>query len=203
MKTLSTNKVLEMYESTAASYAKMMDEEINLPIYEDTLSRLQKRLVGISGPLIDTACGSGHMLIKYNERFDKHRALLGVDLSPNMVSIARNKLGSKGQIIVGDMRDLSTIKSNSSAALMNFFAIHHLDQEGIQSAFNEWQLLLAAWEGSGKIDYGDASEIVALRYRADELSTWIMKAGFKILRCVVEPIEGFTMDAVYLEGAKK
>ena len=144
----------------------------------------------------------------YHERYDQQRPLLGIDLSPRMVSIAAKKLGSNGQVVVGDMRDLSTVEPNFAVALLNFFAVHHLDSMGVQTAINEWhrilrpggQLLIAAWEGVGTIDYGDESEIVALRYLSDELSTWTQETGFKILRCVVEPVEAFPMDAVYLEG---
>lgn len=52
-----------------------------------------------------------------------------------------------------------------------FFALHHLDDEGVQVAFGEWhrilgpggQVVVATWEGNGVIDYGDESDIVALR----------------------------------------
>ena len=64
------------------------------------------------------------------------------------------------------------------------------------------QLLIAAWEGEGAIDYGDQSDIVALRYNSGELTLCAEEVGFEVTRCVVEPVEGFPMDAVYLEGAR-
>ncbi len=200
-----------MYDSTADSYSEMMDKEIDLPVYSDILARLQERIANVPGTLIDTACGSGHMMSMYYERYDQRRPLMGIDLSPRMVSIAGKKLGSNGQVVVGDMRDLSTVEPNFAVALLNFFAVHHLDPVGVRTALKEWhrvlrpggQLVIAAWEGVGTIDYGDESEIVALRYLSDELSTWTQETGFNILRCVVEPVEGFPMDAIYLEGAKE
>jgi hypothetical protein len=63
-------------------------------------------------------------------------------------------------------------------------------------------LLLAAWEGTGPIDYGEASGIVAIRYTASELSALAAEAGFKILSCAVKPVDEFPMDAVYLHCAK-
>lgn len=213
MKVSGTRETREMYESSAVAYSKMMDEEIKLPLYADILGRLQKRIANIPGTLIDTACGSGHMLSMYHEQYDEKRNLLGVDLSPRMISIAKKNMGSEDctwHFIAGDMRELSMVDSNTAAGLLNFFSVHHLDPEGVQKALIEWyrvlkpggQLIVAAWEGTGAIDYGDEAEIFALRYRKDELSLWSEKAGFNISRCVVEPVEGFPMDAVYLEGAK-
>ena len=63
--------------------------------------------------------------------------------------------------------------------------------------------MIAAWEGVGAIDYGDESDIVALRYRSDEITSWTRAAGFTVARCAVEPVEKIPMDAVYLEGVKE
>ena len=136
---------------------------------------------------------------------------MGVDLSPRMVLIAEEKLGTNARVAVGDMRDLSSVGSGSGSAVLNFFALHHLDFEGVKLAFREWyriltpggQLVVATWEGSGAIDYGDESDIVAVRYKSNELATSAQEAGFSITRSIVEPVEDFPMDAVYLEGVKE
>lgn len=210
MKPSSREEVREMYEGTADSYARMMDAEIDLPIYADILGRLQKRLGNKTGMLIDTACGSGHMLLRYHERYEGSRSLMGVDLSPRMVAIATDRLGRCARIFEGDMREIPAAEAGTAVAVLNFFALHHLDPEGFGEALQEWhrvlqpggELLLAAWEGSGVIDYGDESEIVALRYGCDELKLWVNEAGFEVTRCVVEPVEGLPMDAIYLEAVK-
>lgn len=211
MKPSAADDVREMYQATADSYAEMMDAEIALPVYSDTLGRLQNRIAETPGTLIDTACGSGHMLAMFHERYDRGRPLLGIDLSPRMVAIAKDKLGSHAQVVTGDMRDLSSADAGSAVAVVNFFALHHLDSEGVRAALREWhrvlrsggQLLLATWEGSGAIDYGDQSDIVALRYGSDEIASWTREAGFAVARCVVEPVEEMPMDAIYLEGVKE
>ena len=166
-----------MYEKSADSYAALMDEEIDLPIYADVLGRLAKRIEGLPGVLIDTSCGSGHMLSRYRERYDHNRGLVGVDISPQMVAIASSSLGPTADIRLGDMRDLGWVESNSVAAVLSFFALHHIDPEAASLAFKEWkrvlrpggQLVVAAWEGTGPIDYGEALDILALRYTTEEL----------------------------------
>jgi SAM-dependent methyltransferase len=211
VKTSSARQVCEMYETTAESYAIMMDTEIKLPVYAETLGRLHERIAKMPGVLTDTACGSGHMLSMFHQQFDRNRPLLGVDLSPKMVAIAAEKIGSAGRVVVGNMCDLPAIESEAAVAVINFFAIHHLGPEQVQQAAREWhrilkiggQLVLAAWEGVGVIDYGDQADIVALRYTSEELRSWFEKAGFAVSRCAVEDVEDFPMDAVYLEGTKQ
>ncbi|MCW8825512.1 MAG: class I SAM-dependent methyltransferase [Gammaproteobacteria bacterium] len=210
MKASAPDEVCELYEASADWYSEMMDSEIDLPLYSDTLGRLHHKIEKMQGTLIDTACGSGHMLKMYHDRYDKNRSLLGIDLSPRMVAIASDRLGSSAQFQAADMRDLNSIEDGSAVAVINFFALHHLDSEDAYRALCEWnrvlqpngQLVIATWEGAGAIDYGDESDIVALRYRADEIVSLVDKAGFNITRSDVEPVEGFSMDAIYLEGTK-
>lgn len=204
------DEVRRMYDETADSYAQMMDAEIGLHVYADVLGRLQRRISNLDGPVIDTACGSGHMLWMYRKEYDSGRSLMGVDLSSRMVEIAEGKLDSKAQFVVGDMRVLDSVEAASCAAVLNFFALHHLNAEEAMQALAEWcrvlapggQLVVATWEGSGKIDYGEESEIVALMYSSAELESWAKTAGFEIDSCKVEPVEDFPMDAVYLEASK-
>jgi ubiquinone/menaquinone biosynthesis C-methylase UbiE len=208
MKPSDAEEVREMYEATADSYAKMMDSEIDLPVYADVLGRLSERIASIPGAVIDTSCGSGHMLAMYRERYDRHHPLLGIDSSPRMVGIAGKRLASRADVVVGDMRDLAAVQDGAAAAVVSFFAVHHLEPAEVCTAFREWyrvlspggQLLVAAWEGTGAIDYGGASDIVALRYRSDEIVSWARAAGFTVTRCVVEPVEEMPMDAIYLEA---
>ncbi len=200
--------VREMYDASADRYAQMMDAEIDLPVYADTLERLCARIRDVPGPIVDAACGPGHMLARIRERYDAVRGLVGVDLSPRMVSIATQRLGAGGRAVVGDMTQLEMIPDASAAALVNFYALHHLDPAGVRLAFHEWrrvltvggQLIVAAWEGAGAIDYGEHSDVIALRYRSDALQRWAQEAGFAVTRCTVEPVEDFPMDAVFLEG---
>ena len=208
--TSPAEKVRKMYEESADSYADMMDSEIDLPVYANTLSRLAERVANLSGPLLDTSCGSGHMLARYREIYDRKRALVGIDLSSRMVAIARSRLGGSTEAMIGDMRDLKAIESGRVAAVLSFFAIHHLGPEEVLLAFKEWyrvlcpagQLVVASWEGAGPVDYGDEYDVVALRYSKDELFTWTEAAGFAVDRCAVETVAEMPMKAVYLEGTK-
>ena len=203
-------KVRELYEKSADSYSKIMDAEIDLPLYTDVLSRLASRISKLPGSVIDTSCGPGHMLLKYHQSHDAERSLVGIDLSPRMAALASRKLGERAQILTGDMCDLSKVDSGSAAAALSFFAMHHLGPEDAHKALQEWhrilgpggQLVVATWEGSGPVDYGDVSDVVALRYSEDEVRAWAQAAGFVVDRCSVQPVDEMPMQAVYLEGTK-
>jgi ubiquinone/menaquinone biosynthesis C-methylase UbiE len=207
----STDAVREMYDSEAESYSKMMDSEMEHPLYADTLSRLKTRLEDLSGAIIDAPCGSGHMLSMYHEDYDKGRALYGIDLSPGMAAIAAKRLGPAAEIVVGDIRNLDEVPSDSAAAVVSHFAFHHLDADGIAAALAEWhrvlktggQLVIGAWEGEGVIDYGDDADIVAILHGADELVTMIRQTGFSISRNVVEMDDEMMMNAIYIEGTRE
>lgn len=210
-KTSPINEVKNMYEESAESYDKIMDSEIKLPIYSETLSRLSKNIANLTGPIIDTSCGSGHMLEMYRSKFDQERKLVGIDISPAMVELTKEKLGGIVETHISDMRDLSILPSDSGAAIISFFAIHHLDVEGVFIALNEWRrvlrqggrLLLAAWEGKGPIDYGDEADLLALNYPQKLIESWVNNAGYAIDRSEVETIEEMQMEALYLEATKK
>ncbi len=150
------------------------------------------------------------MLELYHNIYDLKRSLIGVDLSPGMIEIATKRLGSKANTFVGDMLDLNMIPSGSSAAVISYFAIHHLDPKKVILAFMEWyrilskqgQFVLAAWEGKGAIDYGNESDLIALRYTQNEIELWAAEAGFVVDRCKIEPVDEIPMDALYLEAIK-
>jgi ubiquinone/menaquinone biosynthesis C-methylase UbiE len=150
------------------------------------------------------------MLWLYQSRYDSNRSLVGIDISEKMVEITKEKLAGNAKTFIGDMRDLNMIGSGSSAAVINYFSLHHLDPTEVIVAFNEWnrvlckngQLLVAVWEGSGSIDYGDAADLVALRFSKKEVESWALNSGFRVDRCVIEPVEEIPMDAIYLEATK-
>ncbi len=210
MQTSSNEQVSKMYDDVSSSYNAMMATEIKLPIYNKVMTRLHDSITGLPGSIVDTSCGSGHMLVMYHEQFDQDRALIGVDLSPEMVAITSQRIGDYAKVVVSDMRELHLLENNSAAAVISFFALHHLDAAGIKAALTEWhrvlasggQLVVAAWEGEGAIDYGDAASIVALRYTAEELAQWTVESGFVVTECDVEEVDEMPMDAIYLALAK-
>lgn len=205
----SPEQVRKLYDSSASSYDKMMDAEMDQPVYADTLSRLATRIESLDGIVVDTSCGSGHMLQMFRH-YDTVHPLQGVDLSPRMVEIAADRLGDGAGIVAGDMCDLPHVAEGSAAAVISFFALHHLSSSQITPALGEWwrilgaggQLVLAAWEGEGPIDYPEQFDLKAFHYTQGQIEAWARGVGFRIDRSVVETVPDMGMDAVYLEATK-
>jgi len=203
--------VRAFYDDTADSYDRMMDGEITHPLYAGVLGGLAERITGVSGPVLDSSCGTGHMLAELAAKYAPGRELLGVDLSPKMVSIAQARLGSAAAVYQGDMAALpAEIPDAGCAAVISFFSLHHIGASEIAACISAWnralvpggQLTVATWEGEGAIDYGGQSDMVTQRYRESELVAAAESAGLMIDRCSVEPVEGMEMDAVYLDATK-
>lgn len=208
MQVSNLNDVQQMYNETAENYAGMMDAEMQSPVYANMLGQLAVSLDNVEGPVIDTSCGSGHMLAMYQQQFDADRLLIGSDLSAEMVRISQQRLGDGATVKQADMCNLSFLDDNSVAGLISFFAIHHLDVDMVKQALVEWQrvlkpngqLLLAAWEGEGAIDYGSFSDLVAMNYSAHDLQQWLIDAGYQVQSCEVVTVDDMGMDAVYISA---
>ena len=206
----TTGAVREMYDTTAESYSSMMDTAIDDPMYADILRRLQSRIENIPGMIVDAPCGSGHLLSMYHENYDPERPLLGVDLSPQMVEITQRRLGAAAATAVCDIRQLEMLADRSVAAVISHFGFHHLDLDGVRDACKEWhrvlvhggQLILGVWEGTGAIDYGENSDLVAVRHKSGDLQNILADIGFDELMCEIEFDEDMAMDAVYIEASK-
>lgn len=203
--------VRSFYDETADSYDRMMDGEITHPLYAGVLSGLAERITGVSGPVLDSSCGTGHMLAELASKYAPGRELLGVDLSPKMVAIAQARLGSAAAVYQGDMAALPAEVPNAGcAAVISFFGLHHIAASELAACISAWnrvlvprgQLTIATWAGEGAIDYGGQSDMVTQRYLESELVAAAESVGFMVDRCSVEPVEGMEMEAVYLDATK-
>lgn len=210
MKYTAPHDVANLYESSADAYNTMMDTEITSAPYTDRLSRLNHRLEGVPGAVLDTSCGPGHMLELYAQLDDNERELVGVDITPRMVALATERLGAAARLEVGDMRHIPFVDDQSVAAVLSYFACHHIDMEGVIKALGQWhrvlrpggQLLLATWEGTGPIDYGGSSEMVALLHTRHDLKASLESAGYRIDHMDVESVEELGLDAAYIEATR-
>ena len=134
----SRAEIREFYDDSADSYSTMMDDEIDLPMYAELLGGLAGRISNLDGAILDSSCGSGHILEQLKDTYVPGRRFHGIDLSPRMVAISQQRLGNAATIAEGDMAELHHLLDDSCAAVLNFFALHHVDLKGMLACFMAW-----------------------------------------------------------------
>jgi SAM-dependent methyltransferase len=138
------------YDAVAETYAKLFGDELaGKPLDRALLAAFAET---VSGPVADLGCGPGHVTAHL------HRlgcAAFGVDLSPEMVGVARRAYPAVS-FSVGDMTQLD-ITSGSLGGIVALYSIIHLPPELLPVALAEFarvlapggQVLLAFQTGAG------------------------------------------------------
>jgi len=93
----SKKKFNEQAEKFDSGYGGKHSREL----YDDILKRLDQFSFN---KLLDVGCGTGNLLSFISSKYDTQIA--GIDLSPNMLEIARKKLGEKADLRVEDSENL-------------------------------------------------------------------------------------------------
>jgi putative AdoMet-dependent methyltransferase len=140
---------IELFEHWADSYDSSVsghDEEYREVFlhYEKILGEVAKRA---NGHVLEFGVGTGNLTLKLLE---KGLTVTGIEPSPSMRKIAKEKLGDKVEIIDGDF--LHYPKDISIDTIVSTYAFHHLtDEEKLQAIADYGNLL----KEGGKIVFAD------------------------------------------------
>jgi SAM-dependent methyltransferase/GNAT superfamily N-acetyltransferase len=191
-------RVRSAYDELAAPYAQNLSGELaGKPLDREWLERFAERTRG-AGRVCDLGCGPGHVA-----RFlhDRGVDVFGVDLSPAMVTEAR-RLHPPIAFREGDMMALDEADA-SLAGIVAFYAIVHLVEPALRTAFREMRrvlrpnglLLLAFHVGDDVLRprelWGVPVALDWVFHRVDDVTRALVDAGLAI-EDVVEraPYEG-------------
>ena len=113
-------KSQDFFNESAASY----DQSTSMGISPELLSGILQKLTRFPQPqsILDVGCGTGELLTQITGRMDA--SLAGLDLSPNMVAVARKKLGNSVDLQVGDSEALPWEAATFSVVLCTL-SFHH------------------------------------------------------------------------------
>lgn len=116
--------ILAAYEAMAEKYNELIDHKPHNAYYDrpNTLRLLPE----VAGKVVlDAACGPG----KYAEiLIGKGAKVIGFDLSPKMVQLARERNGSNGKFFVHDLAlPMEMIESGSCDVLLCALAMHYVE----------------------------------------------------------------------------
>ena len=118
------SKAAKVYETDKAGIYKMCKKD-----YPDVLAELQKEPFDT---LLDCGCGTAPMIsLLYDQYPEKHYT--GIDLTPEMIAVAKAKNIPDAEFIVGDCEKLP-FKDNSFDAVICCQSFHHYPN--VQDFFN-------------------------------------------------------------------
>ncbi len=178
------NKLAKHYEE------KFMDTSLYHESFDIFCDLIKKE----NPAVLELACGPGN-ISKYILDHYPQIKLLGIDLAPNMIELARNN-NPMGNFMVMDCRDIASLNKNFDAVLCGFI-LPYLSRSEVQKLiidlFNcinsQGVLYISTMEDDYiKSDYKKGStgdEIFMHYYLGNELEQYVNDAGFimhRILR---------------------
>jgi SAM-dependent methyltransferase len=179
------------YDAVAEAYAETFFDELSRKPFDRGLLDAFATLAAGSSAL-DVGCGPGHVG-RYLS--DRGVDVVGVDLSPAMVEIAR-RLNPALRFELADMRSLP-IEDGAVGAIVAFYSLIHIPRAEVPAVLGEFRrvlapsgrVLLAVHGGSGTVTsaefLGKRVPFEATLFAKDELVDVITAAGFEVTAATV------------------
>jgi SAM-dependent methyltransferase len=197
----------ESYDAVANTYEERFHDELE---HKERDRELLAAFADATGdPVAEIGCGPGHVGAFVR---GLGRNVIGVDLSVNMIALARDRLDAG---LVADLRQLP-FGPGQIGGVLAFYSLIHVRREELRPALEEChrvlrpggRLLLSAHEGQGQIEREEFLDepvaFVATLFELDELVRATTTAGFDVtsaLRRDPYPSEGQT-GRLYLGAAR-
>lgn len=106
------------FDESAEHYDVSFDGRFVKPMYKKLLEALENLP---EGRLLDVGCGNGNVLAEIT---NKRLTLAGIDLSPAMIRIAKERLGERAELRVGDAEMLPYEDGQFDVVICNA-SFHH------------------------------------------------------------------------------
>jgi SAM-dependent methyltransferase len=182
----SLDETRRSYDAVAGTYAELFGDELaGKPLDRALLAAFAET---VSGPVADLGCGPGHVTAHLH---GLGCAASGVDLSPEMVAVARRAYPALS-FSVGDMTQLD-ITSGSLGGIVAFYSIIHLPPDRLPAALAEFarvlapdgQILLAFQTGAGEVRHqtdwhGHAVALDHYRRSPADITSHLAAAGLHV-----------------------
>jgi SAM-dependent methyltransferase len=206
-------QVSSSYDTLADEYVAHIYHELeHKPLDREWLARFAAT-VGTPGPICDLGCGPGHVARYLHEQGAQ---VLGVDLSPRMVELAR-QLNGGIEFHVGNMETLS-VADESWGGIVAFYSIIHIPPTHIAAVLREfWRLLrpagevLLAFHAGDEVRHVDTLweqhiDLDFIFYQRAWIEEQLRAAGFEIMESIErDPYEGFEVATrrAYIRARKR
>jgi len=200
------------YDEVCEEYAHRIFTELeNKPLDRELLDRFADDMKG-RGVVCDMGCGPGQIARYLRDRGVK---VVGVDLSPGMIRVAR-RLNPGIEFFRGNLMSLD-VDDDAWAGIAAFYSIIHIPRPLVVSALNELRrvlrpgglLLISFHKGDGVVHkdewWGKPVNFDAFFFERTEMEGYLKSAAFEIEEVTERPpYEGVEYDShrVYILARK-
>ena len=187
------NEVINCYSLTAEEYTNSFSDELEKkPFDRLTLKRFVEENIG-KGKIADLGCAGGHTT-KFLSDLGV-RDLLGIDLSPEFIKIAKQRNGNI-DFEVGNILNLAK-PDEAFGAILAFYAIVHFDYDELNKAFTEiyrvlnktGQFLFSFHVGDTKTElnefFNKKVQITFYYFDVDMVLEALKSKGFKLVEAII------------------
>lgn len=176
------NITKEAHNAIAEKYYELYkDDTSDLKYFDLFLKDCKHRI-------LDLGCGMGHYS---NYMYDKEFDVVGIDISENMINIAKRN-NPNIEFIVSDICDLDVIKKYKFDGVVLAYVLQHLSKEEVINLFNQMndivndngKLLMFLREGNGVVEEIEPIDTrykyIINEYSKEEIKDILLENGWEI-----------------------
>lgn len=215
---LCNDRIKETIETYSVSALAYQNKFMDMDLYNDTYNTFCHLINRSNAKIFEIATGPGNV-VKYILCKRPDFKIFGIDLSPNMIELARQN-NPKADFAVMDCRNIHVIDTKFDGILCAF-CLPYLSKEESFKLISDASLLLepdgvlyiSTMEGDyNKSGYETTSfsgnnRVYVYYHQADCITTYLIELGFEILdlqrKQYPEPDGSFLTDMIFIARKKK
>lgn len=186
-------EVIRYWDAIAQRYLELFRDELRGKPYDLDVLRAFASTLGSEARVCDAGCGPCAHVTRFLA--DQGLDVIGIDVSPNCVSLARQEQPSLSFETM-DMAHM-TFADATFDGLVAYYAFHYLPKSDLACVIQEFarvlrpggRLLLVAKDGDSEgwiaDPVGSGEQVFWCAVPAKELETVIAKNGFRVLHCTL------------------
>lgn len=185
----NVQKVLENRFQTTRSFfdklsgevQKIKEQVLDVSVYKTVLLKMIPKNTEV---LVDLGCGMGRLFPEYSKKVKK---IIGIDFSPNMLSLAKNYNPSNSKIkLLQSSLEQVPLPNNSADVVITSMVLHHISSPhlAIQEAYRilkpKGTLCVIDLSKHNKEFMRNVYADLWLGFEKETLCNWLEQSGFKI-----------------------
>jgi len=204
---------IKAYNKTAIKYHELFKNELDENRYDQEILDKFSEMINTKGLICDAGCGPAGHIGKY--LLDKGHEIIGIDISPQCIEIARKHIP---EIEFKEMNMMSTEFGNDSfEGITSFYSILFTPKKEVDNIIREFnrilktggKLLIAVKKGTDEglmyNDWYEGNQIYFTKFIESEMEEYLSRNSFRIEYLDTrKPYENeIQEDRIYIIGTKE